>query len=415
MNKRQQTGLAALLSGVCLLGGCGPADTNSEAAVRQLATSAAAGSAEPHLAIGRGQDVVLSWLEPVGDGVALKFSTLELHGWTDAKIVAQGTNWFVNWADFPSVVPIRDDLWAAHWLVRRSGSPYAYDISVSLSEDSGSTWSQPITPHRDGTATEHGFVSLFDAAPGVGMLWLDGRNMDGTYDDDASPETTGMTLRSAVLTGDVSIQQERVADGLVCDCCQTDVALGPNGPIAVYRNRTNDEIRDIYVTRLIDGEWTAGQPVADDGWEIAGCPVNGPAISANGNRVAIAWFTAANDTPKVRFATSDDGAASFGNAIDIALEHPVGRVGVAALNSGHTLVSWLQDGGNGVGDICVAGVSPDGVVGKTHVIASTAAGRISGFPQMIVHGDEVIMAWTDVDGESTNVRSALLQADSLTR
>lgn len=398
-----------------VLAACTQSGSELDVEIRRLPPIALAGSAEPHLAIGSRQDVVLSWLEPGEDGVALRFSTLDPSGWTAARTITQGDNWFVNWADFPSVVPIREDLWAAHWLVRRSGNPYAYDVAVAISENAGSTWSRSITPHRDGTATEHGFVSLFDTPQGVGMLWLDGRNMANTWTEDAEPEATGMTLRSAVLTNELDIREERIVDSLVCDCCQTDVAHARRGPVAVYRNRTSNEIRDIYVARMVDGEWTAGQPVADDGWEIAGCPVNGPAISARGDRVAIAWFTAANTIPKVRFANSDDGAATFSEAIDIAVRDAVGRVGVVTLDNGYALVSWLQDGGEGVGDICITSISPEGIVGKTHVIASTAAGRMSGFPQLIVRGDEVVMAWTDVADDTTNVRSALVDVGSLIR
>ena len=49
-----------------------------------------------------------------------------------------------------------------------------------------------------------------------------------------------------------------------------------------FRNRTDDEIRDIYVTRYEMGRWTAGKAVHDDGWQIHACPINGPAVSAHG-------------------------------------------------------------------------------------------------------------------------------------
>ena len=78
----------------------------------------------------------------------------------------------------------------------------------------------------------------------------------------------------------------------------------------------------------------------------------------------------------------------------MATDHPIGRVGVVALDSGHVLVSWLQDGQNGNGDICVRSVSPTGEPGEMLVVATTSSGRMSGFPQMLVHGDDIIMAWT---------------------
>src|SRR3546814_14500570 len=45
-----------------------------------------------------------------------------------------------------------------------------------------------------------------------------------------------------------------------------------------------------------------------DNWKIAGCPVNGPAIAAAGNAAVVAWYSAANDVPKVQIARSTDAS-----------------------------------------------------------------------------------------------------------
>ncbi len=90
--------------------------------------------------------------------------------------IAEGAGWFVNWADFPSLIALPDRL-AGGTLAGEDGSgTYAYDVNVARSGDGGKTWSEPLVPHRDGTQTEHGFVSLF-AAPGnlLEAVWLDGR------------------------------------------------------------------------------------------------------------------------------------------------------------------------------------------------------------------------------------------------
>jgi hypothetical protein len=117
--------------------------------------------------------------------------------------VARGEAWFVNWADFPSVVPIADRLWAAHWLARRPEGGYAYDVAMALSSDAGARWGATLSPHTDGTPTEHGFVTLFPWQGGVGAVWLDGRNMQpgeaGDLADHGHGEG-GMTLRSVQLS-----------------------------------------------------------------------------------------------------------------------------------------------------------------------------------------------------------------------
>ncbi len=360
------------------------------------------GSAESHLSSGPDGSVILSWLEPDGEDTALRFSTLSGDQWSAPKTIASGDNWFVNWADFPSVVAIDDSLWAAHWLVKAASGTYEYDVAISISTDAGKTWGEPVTPHTDGTLSEHGFVSLFPDRGGVGALWLDGRSME-----------TGMTLRSTVVSAAGELSNDALADELVCDCCQTDVAIGPEGPIAVYRNRTEDEIRDIYVMRMVDGQWEAGRPVANDGWEIAGCPVNGPAIATQEQHVAVAWFTAANNEPKVRLALSADGGQTFGEAIEVSADKPLGRVGVELLDDGTTLVSWLRQGNGGTGEVLVRAVSASGVLGDVVSIATTAAGRLSGFPQIIERGSDAVFAWTDVSDKKTSVKTSIIDKSSL--
>ncbi len=381
---------------------------SADQATTELSVPAAAGSAEPNLSTGPDGTIVLSWLEPSADSTLLKFSVLGEQGWSDAQTVAEGTNWFVNWADFPSVVPISRSLWAAHWLSKKPGGTYSYDVSMAISNDAGASWSAAFTPHRDNTATEHGFVSLFPWQDGVGAIWLDGRNTKAAGDEHAHGDTGGMTLRSALIGSDGSISNESEMDALVCDCCQTSVALAIAGPVAVYRNRTEEEIRDIYISRNIAGEWQAGQPIHDDGWKISGCPVNGPAIAASADTVVVAWFTMADNIPRVRFARSEDGGKTFSPASDMAENSPSGRVDVTLLDNGNAAVSWLDETTAGKGGMKIRIVQPDGTFGPARAVAGMGLSRPAGFPQLLADGENLIAAWTDSLGKTTQVRSARL-------
>jgi len=393
--------------------GCNRAEIDRQPNFRELALVTQPGSFVPRLVDAPDGSVILSWLAPEGDAYALRYSVLRGDLWSAPVTVASGHDWFVNWADFPSVVPITESLWAAHWLVLQPGGTYQYNVAVSLSHDRGQTWGDPITPHTDGTFSEHGFVTLFPWKGGVGALWLDGRNTAKEYSPEDSTIVAGMTLRSAVLLETGAITEDQLADDFVCDCCQTDVALGPNGPIAVYRNRTSDEIRDIYVTREIDGRWEAGKPVANDNWMIAGCPVNGPSIASSGKGVAVAWFTAAENIPKIRYARSNDGAISFADAIDIATDTPLGRVGIVLLKNGDALLSWLRNGSDGNADILVRRVTSGGDAAEAVVVATTSAGRQSGFPQLIQYGENIIFAWTDLSDDKSTLKTATIRAVDL--
>jgi hypothetical protein len=401
---RRSVTLVAVAGIVCACGDTG-AD-RSPPDIEALPLPALAGSAQPHLATGSTGELVLSWQEPAGDATALRFSSFDGEAWGEANTVATGSRWFVNWADFPSVIPVAGDFWAAHWLAKRDGGTYAYDVAVAISTDSGASWSQAITPHRDGTATEHGFVTLFPVDGKAGALWLDGRN---TSPDTGHDHGGGaMTLRSAMIGPDQGVTDAALIDDSVCDCCQTDVAISGTTPVAVYRNRDESEIRDIYVARLESSGWTKGTPIADDRWKIAGCPVNGPAIAAHGEQLAVAWFTAADDEPRVRFAASRKNGA-FGTPIDVASGNTLGRVDVVLLDDGSAVVSHLRNIGNGKADVVLTRIAADGSPGNSLTAATTASGRMTGFPQLARYGNDLVIAWTGIDASgATLVRSARL-------
>lgn len=375
-----------------------------------LPVPAAEGSGESHLAVAPDGTVVLSWLEPVEGGHALRFATLGTGGWSPASTVAVGEHWFVNWADFPSVEPISDTLWAAHWLARQPAGGYAYDVTVALSTDGGGHWGDPFLPHTDGTPTEHGFVTLFPWQGTAGAVWLDGRHMavEGGAEGGGAHAHGGMTLRAAQLGADGSRSHEQEVDGLVCDCCQTDVAIAANGPVLVYRDRSEGEIRDIYLARAgVDG-WSEPVPVAMDGWRIDGCPVNGPAVAADGQVVVVAWFTAAEGLPRVRLARSSDGGARFSDPVDVDTAGPLGRVDVALLPDGEAVVSWLRPAGEGGAAVSIRRVGSDGRMGTRQDVARTGAGRPSGFPQMVYSTGRLVLSWTETDETGKRVRSVSL-------
>ena len=153
--------------------------------------------------------------------------------------------------------------------------------------------------------------------------------------------------------------------------------------------------------RHVDGAWANPVATGAEGWEIEGCPVNGPAIAAVGDRVAVAWFTAAGDTPRVRFASSTDGAASFGPAIDLDGAGSFGQVGLVLADDGAAKVSWWRAAQSGGTDLVLRTVALDGSLGEARVLAHSAAVQPVDVPQVVKVGDGVLVAWTSLDGDAT--------------
>ncbi|MDH4066901.1 MAG: glycoside hydrolase, partial [Acidobacteriota bacterium] len=134
-------------------------------------------------------------------------------------------------------------------------------------------------------------------------------------------------------------------------------------------------------------------PVARDGWKIPGCPTNGPSAAARGSGVAVAWFTAASDTPRLKLAFSDDAGATFGAPVVIDEGRPVGWPDVVLLEDGTALVSWLERRGEGVGEVLVRRVAPGREPGTPVLVAQSVSGRATGVPHMVRVGDRLLVAW----------------------
>jgi hypothetical protein len=294
---------------------------------------------------------------------------------------------------------LADGKLVAHWLQKSGKSTYAYDVRLSFSSD-GLTWSPSVTPHHDGTQTEHGFVSFFQA-PGdaIGLVWLDGRATGGG-DHGGGHGASNMSLRYGAFDGRWKQVADLPIDARVCECCPTAAAVTADGPIVAYRDRSDQEIRDIYVTRYDQGTWTAGAPVNRDNWKIEACPVNGPSVSARGRHVVVAWFTGANSAPRAFAAFSTDAGRSFGPPIRLDDEASLGRVDVELLPDGSAAAAYVEFAEQGGAQFRVRRIQPDGTRSDPVSIAGISGNRSSGYPRMALHGGELVFAWTDRDGTS---------------
>jgi hypothetical protein len=408
MNSRNPKFVAlSLLSVAVILFGCGHSTATTETkpapveAVREIPSPAGMDSAQPNLAVGPDGKMYLSWIENAEDGTPiLKFASRTNNKWSDAQTIVKGEDLVVNYADFPSLLPMSGGVLAAHWMTSIHGTD-GYRINVAFSRDEGKTWGKPVVPHRDRTSQEHGFVSMTAMPDGrLGTIWLDSRKLKGPDDDSGD-----VAMMFTTVSQDGKLGPETTIDGRVCECCQPSAVRSPNGLLAVYRDRSDKEIRDIATVRYDGTKWSEPKNVYPDNWMINGCPINGPAIASRDNQVAVAWFTAPDNRAKVQLAFSTDGGDSFGQPIQIDDGNPIGRVGVVALDSGSAVVSWLERGDK-LSQLRARRVDKDGTKHPSFVVGTTSSGTSGGFPRIERNGDSVVFAWTDTD--AGRVRTALL-------
>jgi hypothetical protein len=377
------------------------AETGSDTTgpARVLASPASPGSTEPELIAGGGR-LFLSWVQQDSRGRAFRYSVLESGAWSAPRTIVEGDPLLANEADCPGLAPLADGSLVAHWLWQHDASKGAYDVRAAWSMD-GTSWSAPRIPHQDGTATEHGFVSSVpDPLGGATMVWLDGREFAG-HEAESSAGNTRLMAADFVRG---RFGPEQVLDPRVCDCCQTAAVRTTHGVLVAYRDRDQDEVRDIVLMRREAGTWTSPYPLARDGWKLPGCPVNGPALAARGDAVAAAWFTMAGDTAKVSVALSNDGGATFSRPVRVDEGKALGRVDVAWLPNGDALVVWLENTEKGSTVLRARRVRHDLQCEAAFGVAP-AMKRASGFPRLACRGDSAYFAWTQ-DSEPPQVHVA---------
>jgi hypothetical protein len=350
----------------------------------------AAGAMAPALAAD-GSGFLATWIEPAvagGKGAQrVRLARWQDGAWGAATTVRASPSLFANWADVPGVMRAADGALYAWWLERSSAGTYTYDVRLARSTDGGMTFAPLGVLHDDRSPAEHGFVSAVRAGKGVRFYYLDGR---------ATPGDQPMQLRTVFVEG-AEIAASELVDASVCDCCATAaVALPAGASVVAYRDRTAGEIRDVQVAaRTAAGVFTT-HSVGNDAWKIAGCPVNGPALAANGGQLAVAWFAAPGDRPRMAVALSADGGATWGAPRPIAAAAggtPMGQLALAPLDGGFAL-SWLEAIAGG-SELRLARLDAGGNAAPSLAIARTGAGRTAGIPRLASAGKRLALLWVE--------------------
>lgn len=356
---------------------------------------AGAGAAEPFL-FTVADGIGLSWLEPVAgtSKTALRFSFFRKGSWTRPQTLVERDDLFVNWADFPSIIADESGALFAHWLQKSGKGTYSYDVRMAVSRDGGDTWTPSFLLNRDGRQSEHGFVTLAPRkGSGIAATWLDGRNMNMDAGHDGH-DAGDMTLRYAEIDVRGNLESDVELDARTCECCTTGMTMTADGPVIVYRDRSAEEVRDISYVRRTGTAWSKPALVRNDGWKIAGCPVNGPQIDSIGTHAVTAWFTAAGEKQRVYASFSKDGGRTWDASMIVDDGRPAGRVDVVMLDEQSAVVSWLEQTAGGA-EIRARRIGLDGTKAPSIKIAAASPSRSGGFTRIARRDDLVWFAWTE--------------------
>ncbi|WP_438481418.1 hypothetical protein [Oleiharenicola lentus] len=359
----------------------------------------------------------LTWCAPsetqrAGERV-LRFATLAPGAttWSEPRTIVSTPALMENWADFPSLIVGTDgQLWAQWFQKKTDADSHGYSGWFARSPDGGVTWSTPAP-------LGHEFVSLAPLSGGRMLAaWLESTRETAAHshahDHAATSSEPAMKLNSCLLAPDGTTLREWTVDPDVCTCCQTTLTtLDGDRVFVAYRGHTPGEIRDNHHAIFDGTTWGAPQALFNDRWQIAGCPVNGPASAARGKALAVAWFTAAEGHARVRAKFSTDGGATFGAMHRIDLGQPMGRIDVAMLADGSAVITWMEtkSAANAAG-IYARRLHADGTLSPAALIAESSQARTSGFPRIAVRStDTLLLTWTE-DAKPTQVRTVEFKA-----
>lgn len=208
-------------------------------------------------------------------------------------------------------------------------------LRLARSMDWGKSFSNSIPVDPSSTATQS-FYSMAEGPDGtLFVVWLDGRDREKD-----KPETFSVYVARSLDHGKSFEKSRRVALD-ACPCCRPAVAAGSGKDVYIsWRGVFDHDVRDMLVASSRDEgiSFSAGTRVAQDDWQINGCPHAGDTMTVLNGRLFVSWHTVRGDQSRLFFAWSDDHGAHFSHPADVAGEvldanHPrfIGLGGSAGL------------------------------------------------------------------------------------
>ncbi len=347
-----------------------------------VTSPAGASSLQANWSVTPSGDPLLSWVEIGKNGTAsLRYSIRHGNTWSAPQTIVSGRQFFRHPAELPEVFALTGGTYMAHWIEMPEGADDAEYVYVSASKD-GKTWSAPAMANQDKSPHQHGLAAMIESGNGeASIFWL--QALKG--------EDFPATLMRTVVTADGKAVKEETIDPNVCTCCPTSVVKTGRGLLVAYRGNTADSIRDINVVRFENGKWLPSKNVYADKWKIDACPTNAAVAAAKGDSLAIAWYTAAGDKPRVEAAFSSDTGATFGKPVIVNTARSDGYASTVLDDDGSAIVSWLEQGG-GATRVMARRVSANGALGPAVQVAQGSRMDL-GYPRLLHAGSDTWIAW----------------------
>ena len=213
-------------------------------------------------------------------------------------------------------------------------------LLLSRSLDGGNTFLPPVRVNDDDVVTGHSFDHLTVSPNGsVHIAWLDAR--EGKKDP--ATYTVFSQDQGKTLSPNLKIDESS------CVCCRTHMTTASDGTVYLaWRKGLAGAVRETVVSRSTDNGKSFSAPVivGNDQWVYEGCPHRPATMGVDQQgRLYVTWYTEGpDDTPGVYLAYSDDQGKTFTPRRVLNMskgtfpDHPQ----LAVNREGHLLVSWEE-------------------------------------------------------------------------
>jgi len=381
-------------------------------AVTRVDPPAGASAEAPNLFLST-NGALLTWIENTQGKKIVRFARFSQVRWSNVSTVVESDELFVNWADVPAIAEAGGRIFVV--FPERSKGAQGYRSEIAVSSDGGLSFQRRGPLHSDTSDTEHGFVTFTpERVNAVRAFWLDGRAM---AKPPIQPDGLRPPMRLYTAVVGESVTDEVLLDERTCDCCNLGAGRSDKGAIVAYRDRNGDEVRDIAVVRAEDQGFSKPINLHEDGYRVAGCPVNGPALAADGSRVAITWYTYAKEEGRVKIAFSIDAGIHFSEPLTVGDSNgaasPLGRVAITWADHGDAITGYVEAERERA-RIVLRRANPDGSLFAPFTVAETRPERKSGFPKMVRLDDQLLVVWTEAESPS-QLRASLVPLAAVPR
>jgi hypothetical protein len=323
-----------------------------------------------------------------GGSYALRYAIHRGAQWSEPRTIVANRHFFRQPAESPSMISFPGGALLAEWVEIPNESSEAEYIYVSASKD-GIQWTVPVMANQDRSPVQHALVSMVASGDQeASLVWLEA----------LKGEDAPSRLKRTVVSSGGKVIKEELLEPDVCTCCPTSIVRTAQGLLVAYRGHTPQDIRDIAVKRFENGHWLPSKTLNPDKWEINACPVNGASAAAKGDRVAIAWYTEADDKPRVQLVFTSDGGTTFSKPTIINTGYALGHASTVLNDDGGAFVSWIEEGDKS-SRVLVRFVSAGGAAGPVIQIAAGSTQSL-GYPRLLQAGKETWITW----GNSANGR-----------